>query len=673
MIRFSVVLWFFILGKLSAHPQDPTDSLKNILKTSLPDSVRVKVLNQLSFRLSGNNPDMSLVYAQEALELALKINYERGVSKSYNSLGIVMRVQGDYLNALTYFFQALKIDEKLGDNNETAKTLSGIGAVYARLRNYDKALEFFAKSLSLRKKINDEKGTAVCYTNMADIHQKKGNYDLAIQLHQKALDIERVVAPIDVHYSLQSLGNIFYDLNDFKKAKEVYLEALSLRKTLKNRFIIAETMIHLARVYTQENRFDEAYGYLDEGLAIAKSNKAKELELKAYLFFSELYEKQKYTDKALNFYKKYTLISDSIYNNEMNKQNKILYDKYNEEKMIEQAKENILLKRTQEVQSKYVDKQKNINVFAVINGIVSFGLAIILFYTLYQNQKVNKQLSKKNEEIEAQHQQLSQQHTEIVETQQQLEEANEELLSFNHQLANMVDERTEKMKQTAQAFKAAKEELEMFMYRVSHDFRGPLATLSGLAMIGRSETDDMTAHLFFSKTEHIVYKLGKLLDKLSMVHLISNKEITLRLIDFKSMLQGVAEQVSLGKSDTEVKMNIQDFRFSTDPDLLNVILYNLLENAYQFQRVDEEYHQISVSLQKVQSSIKIIVEDNGMGIPKEFQNQMFDMFFRASEASQGNGLGLYIVKKAVEKLDGTISVESELGYYTRFTVELPAA
>ncbi|MFN3315687.1 MAG: sensor histidine kinase, partial [Raineya sp.] len=67
-----------------------------------------------------------------------------------------------------------------------------------------------------------------------------------------------------------------------------------------------------------------------------------------------------------------------------------------------------------------------------------------------------------------------------------------------------------------------------------------------------------------------------------------------------------------------------------------------------------------------------IVEDNGIGIPKDYQQKMFDIFFRASEASQGNGLGLYIVKKAVEKLNGEIAVESEVSSFTRFMIMLPS-
>ncbi|MFN3316971.1 MAG: tetratricopeptide repeat protein, partial [Raineya sp.] len=211
MIRF-LLLWLFCVSYIFAHPQDPIDSLRNILKNNIPDTQRVKVLTQLSFRLSGNNPDLSLEYAKQALDLALKNNYERGTSKAYNNLGVIMRVKGDYPKSLSYFFQALQIDEKLLDDRETARTLSGIGAVYVKLHNYEQAIKFFEKALAIRQKIKDDAGIAVCCTNLGDIYQKKGNYELAIRYHKKSLEIERIINPIGVHYSLNSLGNIYYDL-----------------------------------------------------------------------------------------------------------------------------------------------------------------------------------------------------------------------------------------------------------------------------------------------------------------------------------------------------------------------------------------------------------------------------------------------------------------------------
>jgi len=671
-LAFIFILYLLAYDRSWAHPQDPVDSLKTLLKTRQPDTTRVKILNQLSFRISGNYSDLAIQYAQEALELSLKINYLQGISKSYNSLGICMRVKGDYVNSLDLFFKALQIDEKVQNDKETAKTLSGIGAVYVKLKNYDKGIEFFEKSMALRDKHKDKIGVAVCYTNLGDIHEKKGNYDLAIQYHFKSLEIEKNANLLDIHYSLNSLGNIYFNLKDYNKAIQHYQEALTIRKTLKNKFIIAETSISLGRALAQQNKLDEAYGYLDQGLAIAKQNRAKEIEERAYLFFSEYYEKRKDSDKALFYYKKYALINDSIYSSEINKQTTLLQAKHQEEIIQSQDKENQALKRTKEAQEGYYQKQRTISLLAIISGVSSLGLAIFLLISSNKNQKINDLLKTKNQEIHEQHHQLSLQNHQITETQQQLEEMNEELQVFNHQLEEMVSERTEKMRTATEALQIAKDELDLFMYRVSHDFRGPLATLVGLANIGRSETADNHAHLFFDKTEVTAQKMGKMLDKLLMVNLISHKDLRKTQIDFDILIQGIIGKISPQNENLKVDVSFSDKTFISDIEVIEIALINMLENAFQFQKMESNLHKVKVILEKQDGFVKITVEDNGVGIPKEYQQRMFEMFFRASESSQGNGLGLYIVKKAVEKLNGEIVVESEVNNFSRFIIMLPA-
>ncbi|MCU0439834.1 MAG: tetratricopeptide repeat-containing sensor histidine kinase [Raineya sp.] len=671
-LAFIVIVYLLAFNSSQAHPQDPVDSLKMLLKTHQPDTLRIKILNQLSFRISGNQSDLGIQYAQEALNISLKINYLSGISKSYNSLGICMRVKGDYVNSLDFFFKALQIDEKLYNDKETAKTLSGIGAVYVKLKNYDKGIAFFEQSLKLRQKAKDLLGVAVCYTNLGDIYEKKGDYKKAIDYHYQSLEIEKRISPLDVHYSLNSLGNVYFNIKDFTRAIQHYEEALTLRKSLKNKFIIAETSIALGRALTQTGRLDEAYGYLDEGLALAKTNQTKELEEKAYLYFSEYYEKRKSSDKALYYYKKYSIINDSLYNSEINKQSSLFQNKYQEGKILAQDKENQILKKNQDTQEHYYQKQRAISLLAISSGIISLGLAVFLLISSNKNQKINQLLKTKNQAIQEQHHQLTLQNHQITETQQQLEEMNEELQVFNHQLEEMVNERTEKMRTATEALQIAKDELDLFMYRVSHDFRGPLATLVGLANIGRNDTLDNTALAFFDKTESTAKKMSKMLDKLLMVNLISHKELQKSKINFDLLVHGIIDKLNPTANNLQVEINFSDNTFVSDIEIVEITLINLLENAFQFQKMASKAHQVKVFLEKQDEFVKITIEDNGVGIPKEYQQRMFEMFFRASESSQGNGLGLYIVKKAVEKLNGEIVVESEVDNFSRFIIMLPA-
>jgi signal transduction histidine kinase len=101
-----------------------------------------------------------------------------------------------------------------------------------------------------------------------------------------------------------------------------------------------------------------------------------------------------------------------------------------------------------------------------------------------------------------------------------------------------------------------------------------------------------------------------------------------------------------------------------------MIIENLVENAIQFAKEVKP----TLNLYAIDSGngIMIQVTDNGIGIQSEFHQNVFDMFFRATEKSKGNGLGLYLVKKAVDKLNGTIKLESAFGQGTVIQVYLPS-
>ena len=110
--------------------------------------------------------------------------------------------------------------------------------------------------------------------------------------------------------------------------------------------------------------------------------------------------------------------------------------------------------------------------------------------------------------------------------------------------------------------------------------------------------------------------------------------------------------------------------FHSYPALIRIILENLIENAVFFCGTNMPSIQVQM-VELDESEVKIEVRDNGQGIAPELQNRVFDMYFRGNERSKGNGLGLYIVKKAVEKLNGRIEMESALHEGTTFHVFLP--
>jgi signal transduction histidine kinase len=114
-----------------------------------------------------------------------------------------------------------------------------------------------------------------------------------------------------------------------------------------------------------------------------------------------------------------------------------------------------------------------------------------------------------------------------------------------------------------------------------------------------------------------------------------------------------------------------DLAWITDKTRLQIVFFNLISNAIQYQDKFKPTSYIRISCSRTNNQLLLQIEDNGIGIEQAYQDKVFDMFYRATVNSKGSGLGLYIVKEAVEKLGGTISLRSTHGEGTSFTLSLP--
>lgn len=219
----------------------------------------------------------------------------------------------------------------------------------------------------------------------------------------------------------------------------------------------------------------------------------------------------------------------------------------------------------------------------------------------------------------------------------------------------------------------ANKDLELFIYKASHDLRGPIASLIGLSNIAVKEIQDPHSLLFLKKIQDKSIKLDGLLKEL--VAFISLRDGNVEQDHFS--LHEAVEDVMLRMSympDFEkitVKQSINHSQdFYGDARIMKSVLEKLVENAYRYSLpVEKPEMHINISQQK--NHLLLEVADNGIGIPRQSLPQVFNMFYRASTLSNGNGLGLFIVRNLVEKLDGTVSILSEENKGTHVLVKIP--
>ncbi|MEO6303680.1 MAG: HAMP domain-containing sensor histidine kinase [Bacteroidia bacterium] len=225
------------------------------------------------------------------------------------------------------------------------------------------------------------------------------------------------------------------------------------------------------------------------------------------------------------------------------------------------------------------------------------------------------------------------------------------------------------------ALKQTNKELETLFYKASYDIKTPLMEVKNLTMIATKKINDAESLKYFALINQSWQNLTTIVDELGMVNDIKNEEITTEKINFEEILKSVYnEHRSLPLFDNILfSLDItlkEDFYSSTI--LIKTIFRHLIDNSikYSTKRLRQSFLKISIEGQS-NNMLKITVSDNGIGIQKEHEDKIFDMFFKGTDRSTGTGLGLYIVQNSLQKINGAVSVESDQVNGTTFTILLP--
>lgn len=244
----------------------------------------------------------------------------------------------------------------------------------------------------------------------------------------------------------------------------------------------------------------------------------------------------------------------------------------------------------------------------------------------------------------------------------------------NHELKRKRAERTLR-KQNKELIKINKE-LDSFVYSVSHNLRAPLMSVLGLINLVQLENKSGNRNLddYFQMMQQSIHKLDETLKEILDYSRNARSTLTISEVDIEKMVLESFERLKYMEGAEDVRKSVKvlgEFRFYTDAYRLSVIMNNVISNAIKYRDSQKENRELLVIATFSDAGLVLAFHDNGIGIPDEYLPRIFEMFFRATERSEGAGLGLYIVKETVEKLQGKISVQSRIGEGTTFKVTLP--
>ncbi len=615
----------------------------------LGDSVRIVKSTRIEFqmlrRLGKEQDRLDELIA--ILPISRRLGLKDEEEYILNSLAITYTLHANYDKALEYHFQNLVLREQVGNDRKISECLNNIGIVYFKLRNYPKALEYYNLALDHDNNLKDSDFRAVLLINIGLCYNQLSRFDEARGIIKKAL--EYCSPDCQAFTVLQGefgLGVSYYAQGLLSESKKHFKNSYETAVASNDIRFQAENSIYLAHIYVRAGEYDSAVPALEKTEKFALENGYSELLIEAYKEYSNLYSLQKDYENASTYQNKYITLKDSIYGGE-------LIDRI--AKITTQFQERVNLQTIADKEIT-IARQRELNISIAIIAVLLCALIFVLYRSIKVKRRVNAALSDAKAIIEDQNRQLMNSN---VSLNQELKERNLELQRANDSLHRV------------------NEELDNFIYKTSHDIRGPLASLKGMCNVALMDVKDPLALNYLQKLDITAEKLNTILTRLLIVNQINNSSLLLDVIDFDGIVEDILtlERKKGIPKQLKVTKNIYpQTAFCSDPQFVRIILENLIDNAIKFYNDSERVEPfVEINIGGSGEYVSINVVDNGIGISEVHPDKIFQMFSRASERSETGGIGLYITKTAAEKLGGSVHLKTTPEGYTEFYVKLPFA
>lgn len=311
-------------------------------------------------------------------------------------------------------------------------------------------------------------------------------------------------------------------------------------------------------------------------------------------------------------------------------------------------------------------------------AIIFIARAVYKWYLLElvkQRELLAQKVTERTAALQAREDEVYKQHQLLAQKQAEIETQNSQLQKLNETLEEKVYQRTAQLQKALDKVLHSTRELDNFIYKAPHDFRGPIARLLGLVKLAKFDLSSTDTTLdYLNKIEHTASKMDVMLGKLMKVYELERLKLALTPIDVEQLIATVITQLRSYINTSHCEFLIENELsglLHTDEKCLEVILMNLLDNALVYSSKSQPPVQIHIIITETDNGAKLVISDNGMGISPDIQAYVLEPFFKGTNFSEGNGLGLYLVQKAVDKLEGELSFTSAVHQQTIFTVELP--
>lgn len=589
--------------------------------------LKVNLLNELahSYILTGKYTE-AMKNAKLAKDAAVAASYELGKVKAIRYIAHFHLFTSNYEQALSNYLIVLDLARNLNENSEIAKTLNSIAQVYNEINKSSEAVDVYKESIQILKNIGDKRNEAFAYAGLADAYKNLENYEEALNYASISVNILQELRDNSaLVFGYHMLGDMYLAAGDSTSAEKHFHKCLELAKANNTFLIEARANLNLAKIALNQSDFGQAKVRAKKSLQTAQDKKELALISESLQVLSEIFEREGKLKDALEYFKKYEQAEGVIFNQQSDRNLSALRTSFEVDKL---DRQNQLLTQQNELNQANIEKQRiqtNFIIVFFLLVIISLGFA----YYRYTHGRKLKQEKLLNEQL------------------QRLNEMKDQILM-----------------------------------NTSHEFRTPLAGIIGLADCLKEEVMGPQTEEAKENLELIISSGNRLTslveDIINFAQLKSgNIKLNSKPVELNKIVNDVVATCTPLITGERLRINNHlsqdELIVYADEKRLSQILFNLIGNAIKYSNEGE----ITISAERNGQKIKVNVIDNGIGIPEDKIDSIFEDFEQidgtTTRSHEGSGLGLAIVKRLVELHGGIIEVHSKLNQGSTFSFTLPTS
>lgn len=606
------------LSELTNEYQNPNDKLiyaKKAYQLSKDSSNKGKAIASLEVGICYGmlgKLDSSKYYFRKLLTASIKANDSVYISRAYNGLGNLNRMQSNLDESLRDFLTSLTYAAAVPQKDWTADILTNISGVYFDLQDFEESLKKVREAREIYEEMDDQPNLSYTANLLAIVHRALGNLDKAYSFNQEALKMLLTSKDtIQIIYNYISTTEILIEQGKLNEAINYGLRVSSLAEDFGEIDPLISSKTTLGFIYLRKGDTRQAEKFINEAISICNSYEFKSKLPDLYELKGLIAASKRDFAGALNFVKKRKLSNDSIRSMEIADRISELNVKYETEK---KENEIIRLNTQQKVKTLQLSQARTRNVFLLI----TIALGAIIIGVIWKSYGVR--------------------------------------IKINREL------------------KAANNTKDRLFSIVAHDIKNPLSAFKAIANSleenYRSMSNDEVG-LFISKLDNTATKLSDLLQNLLDWSITQSGSLNFK--EEKVKLHSIVEETTIlfqgaiEAKDLHIENKISaSTEVKADYKMLFSVVRNLFSNAVKFT---PKKGKIIIDSKYVDQLVEVIISDTGSGLNDELKETIFEKKY-TNESKTGTGLGLVLCREFVERNGGSIRVKSEKGIGSQFIFTL---